>query len=333
MKGIRTFAMAALLAATWAAGIAPAQAQQPRVLKFASIQSAAQPSSKGMERMAQIVAERTNGALKLQLYPDGALGTEQESTEGVQFGTIDMYMGSSGAVGRFLPSLEAFSSPYIWRDVDHMMKVVRGPIGEELNQDMIAKTGIRVLDMGWFFGARHIATKDFAVSKPADLKGRKIRMQPTAIYVDAMTAMGANVIPMDFKEVYTGLQTGVISGLDNPANVYAARSMWEVINNVSLTGHILQNQVVIINEKLFQSFSPEWRKIIRRCRAGSGRLPDRSHDQGRPGRARPARESRRQGHQARHRGVPGSDGGRPQEVREQVETRLVRAHREHALER
>src|SRR5438270_582140 len=96
--------------------------------------------------------------------------------------------------------------------------------------DMIAKTGIRVLDMGWFFGARHIATKDFAVTKPADLKGRKIRMQPTAIYVDAMTAMGANVIPMDFKEVYTGLQTGVISGLDNPANVYAARSRWEVIN-------------------------------------------------------------------------------------------------------
>ena len=84
------------------------------------------------------------------------------------------------------------SRSYIWRDVDHMMKVVRGPIGEELNQDMIAKTGIRVLDMGWFFGARHIATKDFAVSKPADLKGRKIRMQPTSIYVDAMTAMGAN---------------------------------------------------------------------------------------------------------------------------------------------
>ena len=262
MKRIRLFAVAALLAATCVAIVVPAEAQQPRVLKFASIQSAAQPSSKGMERMAQIVAERTNGALKLQLYPDGALGTEQESTEGVQFGTIDMYMGSSGAVGRFLPSLEAFSSPYIWRDVDHMMKVVRGPIGEELNQEMIAKTGIRVLDMGWFFGARHIATKDFAVTKPADLKGRKIRMQPTAIYVDAMTAMGANVIPMDFKEVYTGLQTGVISGLDNPANVYAARSMWEVINNISLTGHILQNQVVIINEKLFQSFSPEWRKVI-----------------------------------------------------------------------
>ena len=128
VKGIRSYAVVALLGAACGAMIAPAQAQQPRVLKFASIQAATQPSSKGMERMAQIVSERTNGALKLQLYPDGTLGTEQESTEGVQFGTIDMYMGSSGAVGRFLPSLEAFSSPYIWRDVDHMMKVVRGHI-------------------------------------------------------------------------------------------------------------------------------------------------------------------------------------------------------------
>jgi TRAP-type C4-dicarboxylate transport system substrate-binding protein len=116
--------------------------------------------------------------------------------------------------------------------------------------------------MGWFFGARHIATKNFAVTTPADLKGRKIRMQPTAIYVDAMAAMGANVIPMDFKEVYTALQTGILDGLDNPANVYAARSMWEVINNISLTGHILQNQVVIINEALFKGFSKEWQKIL-----------------------------------------------------------------------
>lgn len=262
MKGIRDFAFVAMAAAGCLAVAVPAQAQQVRILKFASIQARGQPSYKGMENMAQIVADRTHGALKLETFADGALGTEQESTEGVQFGTIDMYMGSSGAVGRFLPSLEAFSSPYVWRDVDHMMKVVRGPIGEEINQDMIAKAGIRILDMGWFFGARHIATHDFEVRTPADLKGRKIRMQPTAIYVETMNAMGANVIPMDFKEVYTGLQTGIIAGLDNPANVYAARSMWEVVNNISLTSHIMQNQVVIINDKLFQSFPPEWRKIL-----------------------------------------------------------------------
>jgi tripartite ATP-independent transporter DctP family solute receptor len=239
-----------------------AHADDARVLKFASIQATGQPSYKGMVKMAEIVSERTNGALKLQTFADSVLGTEQESIEGVQFGTIDLYMGSSGALGRFLPSLEAFSSPYVWRDVDHMMKVVRGPIGDELNKDLIEQTGIRILDMGWFFGARHIATKGFEVHEPSDLKGRKIRMQPTSIYVDAMAAMGANVIPMDFKEVYTSLQTGVIDGLDNPANTYAARSMWEVVDNISLTSHILQNQVVVINERLFESLSPEYQKIL-----------------------------------------------------------------------
>lgn len=179
-------------------------------------------------------------------------------------------MGSSGAVGRFLPSLEAFAAPYLWRDVDHMMKVVRGPIGEELNKDMIAKTGIRILDMGWYFGARHVATKGFEVVKPADLKGRKIRMQPTTIYIETMRAMGANVISMDFKEVYTGLQTGVIEGLDNPANVYAARAFWEVINNLNLTGHIVQNQVVIINENLFKSLKPEWQQVLMQAAKDAG---------------------------------------------------------------
>jgi tripartite ATP-independent transporter DctP family solute receptor len=243
------------------APVHPAQAQT-KVLKFASIQATGQPSYKGMQRMAEIIEKKTNGAYKLQLFADSQLGTEQESAEGVQFGTIDMYMGSSGAVGRFLPSLEAFSSPYIWRDVDHMMKVVRGPIGEEINQDLIKKTGIRILDMGWFFGARHIATKNFAVNKPDDLKGRKIRMQPTTIYIEAMRAMGANVQSLDWKEVYTSMQTGVIEGFDSPVNVLAARQMWDVLNNLSLTSHIMQNMVVIINEDLFKSMKPDVQKIF-----------------------------------------------------------------------
>lgn len=235
---------------------------QTKVLKFASIQATGQPSYKGMQKMADIIEQKTNGAYKLQLFADSQLGTEQESAEGVQFGTIDMYMGSSGAVGRFLPSLEAFSSPFIWRDVDHMMKVVRGPIGEEINNELVKKTGIRILDMGWFFGARHIATKGFAVKTPADLKGRKIRMQPTTIYIEAMRAMGANVQSLDWKEVYTSMQTGVIEGFDSPVNVLAARQMWDVLDNLSLTSHIMQNMVVIINEDLFKSMKPEVQKIF-----------------------------------------------------------------------
>lgn len=247
------------------------QAQaQTKVLKFATIQARGQPAYKGMERMAELVEQRSGGKLKLQLFADGQLGTEQQSAEGVQLGTIDMYMGSSGAVGRFLPSLEAFSSPYVWRDVDHMMKVVRGPIGEELNKELISKTGIRLLDMGWFFGARHIATRKFGVNTTNDLKGRKIRMQPTTIYIEMMRAMGANVISLDWKEVYTSMQTGVIDGFDCPANVLAARAMWEVLDHVTMSSHIMQNMVVIINEAAYQNLTPELQKVLANAARDAG---------------------------------------------------------------
>jgi tripartite ATP-independent transporter DctP family solute receptor len=235
---------------------------QERTLRIATLQGGVQPSYKGLVRMSELAAQRSNGALKVQVFGDGQLGTEQESIEGVQLGTIDMFMGSSGSVGRFLPKLEAFAHPFLWRDTDHMLKVVRGPIGEELSEELRKKTGIRILDMGWIFGARHLTTKSTAVTKPADMARLKIRVQPTGIYLDTIRAMGGNPTPMDFKEVYTSLQTGVIDGQENPINVIATRQFWEVQGYLVLTGHILQNQAVIISDKSFASLKPEHQKIL-----------------------------------------------------------------------
>jgi len=125
----------------------PASAQQ--VLRLATLQGEGQPSYAGVIKLAELVNERSNGALKVEVFGDGQLGTEQGSIEGVQFGTIDMFMGSTGSIGRFLPKLEAFAHPYVWRDLDHMLTVVRGEIGDELTQELVTSTGIRILDMGW----------------------------------------------------------------------------------------------------------------------------------------------------------------------------------------
>src|SRR2546421_312920 len=98
-----------------------ATAQTPRTLRVATLQGAAQPSYKGLVKMAELVDKGSNGQLKIAIYGDGQLGTEQESIEGVQLGTIDMFMGSAGSVGRFLPRLEAFAHPYIFRDNNHLL--------------------------------------------------------------------------------------------------------------------------------------------------------------------------------------------------------------------
>jgi TRAP-type C4-dicarboxylate transport system substrate-binding protein len=90
----------------------------------------------------------------------------------------------------------------------------------------------------------------------------KIRVQPTGIYLDTIKAMGGNPTPMDFKEVYTSLQTGVIDGQENPLNVIATRAFYEVQGYLMLTGHITQNQAVLISEKTFQSLTPDQRNIL-----------------------------------------------------------------------
>ena len=243
-------------------GVAPAPAQQPIVIKLGNVQATTDIVQTGLKKFADLVNERTKGRVQVQIFPASQLGTEQELLEGVQLGTVHMFEGSSGSVGRFLPDLEVFAAPYVWRDTNHMLKTVRGPVGEGLAERLVKAKGMRVLDFGWLFGNRYLTTKSKAIYKPEDLKGMKIRVQPTAIYLETIKAMGANPTTMDFKEVYLGLQSGVIDGQENPPFVIYNNKFFEVQKFVMLTAHITQNQAIVINDKFYQGLSPEFRKVL-----------------------------------------------------------------------
>ena len=242
--------------------LAAHKARAQRVLRLATLQGGSQPSYAGAKRFAELVGDGSNGEIQIQVFPDGQLGTEQELLEGVKLGTIDLFMGSTGSVGRFLPKLEALAHPYLWRDTGHMLAAVRGPIGQELSEELVTAHGIRILDMGWVFGRRHLTTAKTPVKSPADMAGLKIRVQPTKIYLATITAMGGTPTPMDFKEVYTSLQTGVIDGQENPVNVLANRKLFEVQDYLMLTGHITQNQALVIGEQGYQSLPPEQQALL-----------------------------------------------------------------------
>jgi TRAP-type C4-dicarboxylate transport system substrate-binding protein len=124
-RGIVLWAVVAVVFMLCAAG--PVQAQQPIVIKLGNVQATTDIVQTGLKKFADLVGERTKGQVQVQIFPASQLGTEQELLEGVQLGTVHMFEGSAGSVGRFLPDLEAFAAPYVWRDVDHMMKTVRGP--------------------------------------------------------------------------------------------------------------------------------------------------------------------------------------------------------------
>ncbi len=247
-----------------------AGAQQPIVIKLGNVQSTEDTVQSGLKKFAELVNERTKGQIQVQIFPASQLGTEQELLEGVQLGTIHMFEGSTGSVGRFLPDLEAFAAPYVFRDPDHMLKVVRGPIGQELADRLVKSKGMRILDLGWLFGNRYLTTKSKPIYKPEDLKGVKIRVQPTGIYLETIKAMGANPTTMDFKEVYLGLQSGVIDGQENPPSVIYTNKLFEVQKYLMLTAHITQNQAIVINDKFFQGLSPEFRKILTQAAYDAG---------------------------------------------------------------
>jgi tripartite ATP-independent transporter DctP family solute receptor len=247
-----------------------ASAQQPILIKVGNVQQVDQTVQVGLKKFGDLVAERTNNRIQVQIFPASQLGTEQEILEGVQIGSVHMFEGSTGSVGRFLPELEAFAAPYIWKDIDHMVKTVRGPIGAGLVDRLLKSQGMRVLDFGWLFGYRHLTTKTKAIYKPDDLRGMKIRVQPTAIFLEIIRAMGANPVPMDWKEVYLGLQTGVIDGQENPANSIATANLYEVQKYLMLTGHILQNQTIVINDKFYQSLSPAFQQVFREAAIEAG---------------------------------------------------------------
>ncbi|MFA5028473.1 MAG: TRAP transporter substrate-binding protein [Candidatus Methylomirabilota bacterium] len=261
---MKRFAMlgALLIVAIGLLGVPTAQAGQPIVIKLGNVQATGDIVQTGLKKFADLVGERSKGQVQVQIFPASQLGTEQELLEGVQLGTVHMFEGSSGSVGRFLPDLEVFAAPYVWRDVDHMLKAVRGPVGQGLAERLVKAKGMRVLDFGWLFGNRYLTTRNKAINRPEDLKGMKIRVQPTAIYLETIKAMGANPTTMDFKEVYLGLQSGVIDGQENPPFVIFNNKLFEVQKFVMLTAHITQNQAIVINEKFYQALSPALRKVV-----------------------------------------------------------------------
>lgn len=240
----------------------PAYAADRFILKLGNVQPPGAIVQEGLRYMAERVRERSRGVIEIQVVPPSQLRSEQEILVSVRLGTLDMYEGSAASVSRFLPRLQALACPFLWLSTDSMAEVVRGPIGEELAGELLQKRGMRILDLGWVFGVRHLTTTRTPAKMPEDLKGLKIRVQPDPIYLATVRAMGAIPIPVDAGEVYTALQTGVVDGQENPISNIWQRRFHEVQEYLMLTGHITQNQVVLINEARFQNFTPDQQRLL-----------------------------------------------------------------------
>jgi TRAP-type transport system periplasmic protein len=207
------------------------------------------------------VEGRTNGKLKVQIFPANQLGSERESLEGLKMGTHQMDYTSSGAVPSFWPPIQCLAMPFLFKNRAVAWHVFDSPFGRELIETMAKETGMRVLGLGEN-GIRHFVTTKKQIKSPADLKGLKIRTMENPAHMRLVKALGANPTPIAWGELYTAVQQGVVDGYELPLPLIDFAKLYQVSKYVILDGHLYDPGFLWINEAFYQGLSPEWRQIV-----------------------------------------------------------------------
>lgn len=235
-----------------AAIASPALAQEALKMNI----SVAQNSHYGVaiDTFAREVEKRTNGRYKIQNFYAGALGAERESIEGVQLGTLDLTMTSTGPVPNFVPEVAILDIPFLFRDYAHARATLDGPIGQEMLQKFPAK-GIVALAWGEN-GFRHMTNNKRSVNGPDDLKGLKMRTMENPIHIQAYKQFGILPTPMAFTEVFTALQQGTVDGQENPLSVISAAKFDQVQKYITLTGHVYSPALILMSKAKWDKLSP-----------------------------------------------------------------------------
>lgn len=233
-----------------------AKAEYKAQLKLATLTPVAHTYNLGANKLAEAVKERSKGRIEIKIYPDGQLGKgEREVLEGLQQGNVDIYVGSTGPIGNFSPSMLIVDIPFLFRDFNHVDKVLDGPIGQKLLADL-EKSNLKGLAF-WENGFRNLTNSKLAIKTPADAKGMKIRTMENKTHMLAFKTAGLNPTPMAWSEVFGALQQKVIDGQENPVAVVYSSKIYETQKFLSLTQHVYSPAVVIVNLKKWQAMPKE----------------------------------------------------------------------------
>ncbi len=218
---------------------------------------------KGCEMFKKLVEERSKGALQIQIFPSDQLGKQRETVEGAQIGTVDMVLTSDVLLSAFEPTMGVLTLPFLFADMDHIAKVMDGPIGDDLAANL-EKKGLTVLGY-WENGFRHITNSKRPIVTPADLKGLKIRTPEGPVFVDAFNAYGASATPMAFGEVYTALQLKVVDGQENPIAHVLTQKFYEVQAYLSLSNHIHSVEPLLMSTMVFKPLPDDQKKLLKQA--------------------------------------------------------------------
>ncbi len=224
-----------------------------RVIKMAHSLDTNHPVHKAMVYMAERLTVISGGKMQLDIYPGGQLGSERESIELLQIGSLAMTKVSASPLEGFVPAMKVFGIPYVFRDHDHYWRVLNGEIGKEL---LLAGEKVRLRGLGYFdAGSRSYYTVDKPIRSPDDLQGMKIRVQNSQTAVRMVKAMGGSGTPISWGELYTALQQGVVDGAENNPPSFFSSKHYEVCKFFTLNEHTSVPDIVIISSYVWNSLS------------------------------------------------------------------------------
>ena len=234
--------------------------EKPVSLKLGHAVAVEHPYHLGALKFAELVAQRTKNRVKIDVYPSTQLGNERDMVEGLQLGTIDLVVTSTGPLGGFVPKMFVVDLPFLFRDREHAYKVLDGPIGKNLLDAFSAKE-IKGLAF-WENGFRQITNNVRPIEKPDDLKGIKIRTMENKVHLASFKAFGASPTPMAWGEVYTALQQKTIDAQENPIAIIYFQKIAEVQKYLTLTGHFYSPTPLLMSMKAFNALPKDFQKIF-----------------------------------------------------------------------
>jgi TRAP-type transport system periplasmic protein len=265
---IKTLLALAALTSVSMFGAAQAQVSE-RTFKFGLQNPKGHPLEQGATKFAEIVAAKSGGKLKVNVFPGGALGGDAATVSALQGGTVEITALNSGILASQVKDFEVYDFPFMFASPKEADAVVDGPFGQKMHARLADKNIVGLAY--WELGFRNITNSRKAITTVDDIAGLKLRVIPNAINVDWVKALGANPTPMAFPEVYAALESKAIDGQENPLNVILANKFAEVQKHLALTNHQYNPQSLIFSKKVWDTLSADEKKIVQDAAVEAGR--------------------------------------------------------------
>lgn len=259
-----------LSAATVAFAVGLTVSAQAKEWKGWNIHVAGYPNTVAMDKFAELLKEKSGGKMTLKMYHSGTLGSQPDAIEQLRLGGLEIANFNMGPIGPIVAEANVVSLPFIFKNTDHMWRVLDGKAGDMINAGL-AKKGL--VSLAWYdAGSRSFYNSKHAINAPADVKGMKVRVMNNDLYSGMISALGGNPSPMAFAEVYQSLKTGVVDGAENNWPSYESTGHYEVAGFHSNSQHLIIPEILAINADVYNALSDDEKKIVKEAAVESAML-------------------------------------------------------------